>query len=219
MADIRIDFPGELTDGQAVTFKAPCNCSAIDGLKVYYKNGEEKAYKKFAMRDTHGNMLSGIGNLFVKDTYVKAILDTTNNYAYLQNADTNGYLEERMSKLDCSAAYGDRKIRTVNLGEHKSLGINCNAGFGGACYLVIASGHRTSGTASFSEVGMIWCGYSGNNFKYHVISCNREGTSQNTSCLTFEVVDGVIGVTSDSYVISVRVLGNKTHTDVIDLSE
>lgn len=211
MADIRIDFQGgELIDGQVITFKAPCDCTAIDGLKVYYVNGEEKAYKKFAMRDTHGNILTGVGNLFTKDAYVKAILDTVNNYAYLQNADTNGYLEERFEELDDNVKYGDNKFTITNPNGHTNIGINCNAGYGGACYLILASGHRTSGAATFSEVGMIWCGHSGNNFKYQMISCNKEGTTQSTSCLTFEVGNnGVIGVSSGQYTLNIRVLGTK----------
>ena len=98
MADIRIDFQGQLTDGQVVTFKAPCNCSTVDKLKVYYRQGEELASKVFTMKDTLGNTLTGIGNLFATGSYVQAILDTTNNYAYLQNACNNGFIASQLGK-------------------------------------------------------------------------------------------------------------------------
>lgn len=96
MADIRLDLSGSLTDGQIVTFKAPCDCTAIEGLKVYYINNGNRVSKKFKMKDSHGNDLANIGNLFAKGAYIQAILDTNNSFAYLQNADTNGYLEEKL---------------------------------------------------------------------------------------------------------------------------
>jgi hypothetical protein len=98
MANIRIDINTEPTDGQSVTFQAPCDCSAITGLKVYYPNGSNgKASKSFTMKDTHRNTLTSLGNLFSKNAYVHAILDTKNGYAYLQNADTNAYLEGKFN--------------------------------------------------------------------------------------------------------------------------
>lgn len=73
----------------SITFKAPCDSSAVDGMNVYYRNEKQT----FTYRDAHGNDLSGRADLFSKGAYVKAILDTGNGYAYIQNADTNGYLE------------------------------------------------------------------------------------------------------------------------------
>ena len=99
MADIRIDLSGALSDGQIVTFKAPCDCTAIEGFKVYYIDNGSRVSKKFIMKDSHGNNLAGIGNLFVKDVYVHAILDVKNGFAYLQNADTNAYLEQRIKTI------------------------------------------------------------------------------------------------------------------------
>jgi hypothetical protein len=102
MAYARIDLSGELSDGQFVTFKAPCDCTAITGFRVYYPKNGEKLSKEFTMKDTHGNDLAGIGNLFMAGSYVTAVLDTVNNIAYLQNADTNTYLEERISGMETS---------------------------------------------------------------------------------------------------------------------
>ena len=60
---------------------------------MYYpKEDGATGFKELVFRDSHGNDLTGIGNLFDKDSYVKVIVDANNGYAYLQNAATNGYL-------------------------------------------------------------------------------------------------------------------------------
>ena len=92
MANIKIESVCPLYDGMPVTFKAPCDCTAVTGLKVCY----DTTAQTFTFRDAHGNDLTGIGNLFAAGAYVKAILDTTSGYAYLQNADTNKYLEDKI---------------------------------------------------------------------------------------------------------------------------
>lgn len=94
MANIRVDLDHELNNGQPVTFVAPCDCTAVTGLKVYHLGGS----KVFTFKDAHGNTLTGIGNLFESGAIVKALLDTTNGYAYLQNADTNKYIEDTFVK-------------------------------------------------------------------------------------------------------------------------
>lgn len=89
MANIKIELDHALIDGQPVTFAAPCNCTEVTGLKVYHTDGSQE----FTFRDAHSNDLTGLGNLFSEGVYVKVILDTTNGFAYIQNADTNGYIE------------------------------------------------------------------------------------------------------------------------------
>lgn len=93
MGKIRVDTSYAVIDGSDVVFTAPCNCNEADGLKVYYPGGS----KEFAFRDAHGNILSGISELFIKGALVKVILDVTKGYAYIQNADTNAYLEEQLA--------------------------------------------------------------------------------------------------------------------------
>lgn len=93
MAQIRIDLAETLVDGMDIKFKAPCACNEITGLVVRYPAEDETTKtKEFVFRDAHGNDLTGMGNLFSKDAYVKIIVDTEHGYAYPQNADTNGYL-------------------------------------------------------------------------------------------------------------------------------
>lgn len=99
MANIKITVDGALLDGHKVTFKAPCDCTAVEKLDVYHIKNNTQMHDLFTMKDTHGNELEGIGNLFQAGAYVHCILDTTNKVAYLQNADTNGYIEANLVKL------------------------------------------------------------------------------------------------------------------------
>ena len=99
MAKIKVTVDGTLMDGHRVTFKAPCDCTNVESLKVcYIENGTQKN-RLFTMKDSHGNSLAGLGNLFAEGAYVHAILDTVNGFAYLQNADTNSYLEEKIALI------------------------------------------------------------------------------------------------------------------------
>lgn len=95
MANIKVELSHEIIDGQPVTFVAPCDCTEITCLKVVCPSGS----KEFIFKDAHGNVLTGLGNLFSSGAYVKAVLDVNNGYAYLQNADTNAYLEGRIARL------------------------------------------------------------------------------------------------------------------------
>lgn len=99
MANIKITIDGPLMDGHRVTFKAPCDCTTVEQLDVRYVEDKTQVSKLFTMKDAHGNDLTGIGNLFSEGAYVHVILNTTNGFAYIQNADTNGYLENRMSQM------------------------------------------------------------------------------------------------------------------------
>lgn len=102
MAKIEINPGCPLHDGLSVIFKAPCNCDEVDGVIV---NGME-----FSFRDAHGNDLTGIGDLFVAGAVVKALLDTVNRYAYIQNADTNAYLEDQLRRKAPAYTYGTEEI-------------------------------------------------------------------------------------------------------------
>lgn len=95
MAKIKIISECPLYDGMPVTFLAPCDCTTVDGLNVYYGD----TATAFTFRDAHGNDLAGIGNLFAEGACVKMILNTSTGCAYLQNADTNKYLEGKFAAV------------------------------------------------------------------------------------------------------------------------
>ena len=96
MANIIITVDGPLMDGHKITFKAPCNCNVVEKLDVRYIEDNAQASRLFTMKDSHGNDLTGLGNLFSQGAYVNVVLDTNGGFAYLQNAATNTYLEQKI---------------------------------------------------------------------------------------------------------------------------
>ena len=94
--NIRVDLTTPITDGTEVVFRSPVDCSEITGLIVYCNDDS----KEFALADAHGNNVGDIDHLFAENVVVKVILDVTHSMAYVQNADTNAYLEERFKELE-----------------------------------------------------------------------------------------------------------------------
>lgn len=88
MANIKITSKFPLYNGMPITFRAPCDCTAVEGLTVCYGTTE----KRFAFVDAHCTPLAGIDNLFAAGAYLRAILNTEEGLAHLQNADNNGYI-------------------------------------------------------------------------------------------------------------------------------
>lgn len=114
MANIITNVAFPIKDGVSFTFHAPCNCSDVDGLTVQHPEGETR----FVFKDAHGNDLTGINNLFAQGSLIKVVLDVTNNAAFLQNADTNGYLERQIgverARIDEMVA-----LRTTGAGTYE----------------------------------------------------------------------------------------------------
>lgn len=99
MAKINLTLEHTIVNGETVTFQAPCDCTAVTGLRVTYPTETGLETAEFCFRDTHNNDLSGLGNLFAEGAVVKAVLRTETGCAYIQNADTNGYLEARFRTI------------------------------------------------------------------------------------------------------------------------
>ena len=128
MARIKVQLNHEIIDGQPITFVAPCDCSDTEGLRVRYPGG----VKDFIFKDSHGNDLSGIGELFLSGAYVRVLVNTVNGYAYIQNADTNKYIEDTFLKKDASVAYIDKNDNeTVILTQSGGDGGDSSPGSGG----------------------------------------------------------------------------------------
>ena len=122
MANIILDYNRPLKDGISVSFKAPCDCASVDGLCVRYDDGGRLASKVFTFRDTHGNDLTSLGNLFSEGAYVRALLDIVNGYAYLENADTNGYLEGNFGAKQNKLAWAtDEDIEAMFDGTYEGI--------------------------------------------------------------------------------------------------
>lgn len=117
MANIRVDLNYDIKDGSEIVFRSPVDCSAITGLAVYCtaENGAISAYE-FALTDAHGQDVGNIDHLFAEDVIVKVILDVTAGKAYVQNADTNDYIERTFAKVEMvlNALTGHNSSRTAH---------------------------------------------------------------------------------------------------------
>lgn len=113
MSYIRIDLEATVINGQALTFKSPVDCSQITGLIVYYPEGNSTKSTVFQFADAHGNNVGSI-NLFAANVLVKVVLDTDLKRAYVQNADTNKYIEDTFLKKAGGTMSG-----AINMGSKK----------------------------------------------------------------------------------------------------
>lgn len=101
MANINVAVEKTIADGYKLKFRTPCDSTIIEGLEVKYpaKDGVGTLIKKFVFKDAHGTELSGVGNLFVGGVMIEVLLDVTHSVAYIQNADTNSYVESVKSEV------------------------------------------------------------------------------------------------------------------------
>ena len=100
MANLRIDLDHPLMDGETVSFKAPCDCTAVTGMIIYYPtDAGEIVNQTFIFKDSHNNALAGLGNLFSADALVSVLVNTTTNVVHILNADTNAYLESKIPTI------------------------------------------------------------------------------------------------------------------------
>lgn len=116
MSNIRVDLNTPIQDGTEVVFRSPVDCSQVTGLVVYYDGGSQE----FAFADAHGNNVGDIDHLFAENVAVKVILDVTTSMAFVQNADTNAYLEGRFQELDDKVS-NSLLIVTVDLDDELNL--------------------------------------------------------------------------------------------------
>lgn len=97
--NVRVVLQEPIRDGMEVIFRAPCDASAVTGLNVYYPANGVVESKTFAFADANANDIGHLDFLFAEGAVVKVILDLDTNMAFVQNADTNAYLEGRFTKL------------------------------------------------------------------------------------------------------------------------
>ena len=97
--NIIVDLNYPIKDGTEVVFRSPVDCSQVTGLIVYYLDNGNYS-KEFAFADANGNNVGDIDHLFAENVVVKVILDVTAGMAFVQNADTNAYLEGRFAELE-----------------------------------------------------------------------------------------------------------------------
>lgn len=123
MANIRVDVDYTIIDGSEIVFRSPVDCSAITGLIVYYIASNGAAVSKvFAFADAHGNNVGDIDHLFAEDVVVKVILDVTKGMAFVQNADTNAYLENKFAgKAPAGFGYGEVPVSIGNADNEEAF--------------------------------------------------------------------------------------------------
>ena len=92
--NIRVDLNTNIADGSEVVFRSPADCSQVTGLVIYHTGGKTE----FAFADAHGHNVGDIDHLFAENAVVKVILDVTAGMAFVQNADTNAYIERTFIK-------------------------------------------------------------------------------------------------------------------------
>jgi hypothetical protein len=119
--NIRVDLNYPIKDSTEVVFRSPVDCSQVTGLKVYYPGEDGTASsKEFAFADAHGNNVGNIDHLFAENVVVKVILDLTTRMAFVQNADTNAYLEGRIDGVDLTRRHDltpeEQAIVRANIG-------------------------------------------------------------------------------------------------------
>lgn len=111
MPNIRVDSTNPIINGMTVTFRSPADCSQITGLIVYYPDGIGTKSKEFKFVDAHGvDVGSSTVSLFAENVLVKVVLDTDHGKAYVQNADTNAYLEAQLASKAPIFTYGTDDI-------------------------------------------------------------------------------------------------------------
>lgn len=159
MAKIKVTSKCAIYDGMIMTFKAPCDCTVADGINVYVQNEKHT----FLFRDAHGNDVSGIDDLFTIDTYVTVSLDTTSGYAYLQNADTNAYLEEALAgksntththALTSSAITGTLPVSKGGTGATTADAALANLGALGSAGGILTTNASFRGATTASQVSL-----------------------------------------------------------------
>lgn len=114
MANIKIELGHPIIDGMPLSFRAPCNCNEITGLKVIYHVGEDTFFVVFSFADAHGNNLKGLTNLFAAGAMVRVVLDTANAKAFIQNADTNAYLEGKFAEAMTAAENAQKAANSAS---------------------------------------------------------------------------------------------------------
>lgn len=146
MSKIRIDLEATIVTGQVVTFKAPANCTDVTGLVIYYPEGSTTASKTFKFVDAHGvDVGSGTISLFAADVLVRVILDLEQSKAFVQNADTNAYLEGKLAEKYSP----DNKPTAADLGVVASAAGSANEGK----FLRVVDGVATWVTIGSAEGG------------------------------------------------------------------
>ena len=184
--NIRVDLDTSIYDGREVVFRSPEDCSQVTGLIVYYNGGT--ASQEFAFADAHGEDVGHIDHLFAADAVVKVILDLETGKAFVQNADTNAYLEGRFAEIENLIALStSSSVLNRVAGDVISVNDSLNANLIG---LSVYGKTTQNGTSSDDKpVELISVGKDGS-IKVSV----TDGTEENVQTTTVLTPNGLRGI-------------------------
>lgn len=128
MSNIRVDVNFKIFDGAQVSFKSPANFSDVTGLRVCYpETPTVTKTQDFSFTDAHGVDVTDLDDLFGESAIVKVLLDTVHSRAFVQNADTNSYLERRFEEISYSPATQSEQGLMSAADKKKLDGVATNA--------------------------------------------------------------------------------------------
>lgn len=120
-SEIQVTLTHFIENGSEIKFKAPVDCAEVTRLCVQYTTKDGQISKVFAFADANGNDVGEVANLFAKDAVVKVVLDLNANMdgvdgaAFVQNANTNSYLENRLAQLEEKNGVQTGEFETANI--------------------------------------------------------------------------------------------------------
>ena len=110
MANIKITLNHTISDVSEVAFRSPLDYANITGLTVDYPDTDGNMLSKdFAFADAHKTDVGHLSDLFATDAIVKVLLDYETAHAFIQNADTNSYLENKFDSVLTITEYNSEK--------------------------------------------------------------------------------------------------------------
>lgn len=174
--NIRVNLNANIADGSEVVFRSPADCSQVTGLVIYHNGGKTE----FAFADAHGNNVGDIDHLFAENAVVKVILDVTASMAFVQNADTNGYIERTF-------------VKSVNgQAPDENGNVEIKAPVGGANYNPVSKTNDMTQPVGVDKNGLLWVapvgGSSGGNAENP--DAGNTGDTEQPETVTLDIVEG-----------------------------
>lgn len=177
------------------------NTTIYDVSKIDFYNGSTKLS---TVSGTTAGLASGASKSFSKTITTPDNCDNIGVVFFNNNGDTNAntkvskvqlepgsvatdYVEHKEYANDFSNLLQCVYKKTIWGNVLTNTGISVNGGAGGRTYLVCWSTHSSTGDSTTSYIGMLRCGYNGNN--YSLIEIARSTGSTSSLLVTFSIDD------------------------------
>lgn len=164
---------GELLyTGKQVTFQTPCASEGLTGLIV---DGVT-----YDLVNALGTQL--VANSFDTGAMVSVIFDMDKRKAYVQNADTNAYLENRFEEVD--------KVFVAEYGVTTYAEISEAYNARKTCFCISGDGLRVLPLRSFTETSAKFIGFTDSPNKATIITLTASGTWIPAATITMIPISG-----------------------------